>query len=125
MKGGDNLVKEGLNDENIDWGNNLTLAAMVTGSSADGVYFSNFKRGFTYTNVSDTYGIDEITGGGSISSSPALYSYFLVTDRLNIPGSKISATVVGSLEDETDKISTSVNPLQWASRIFSLAAPVK
>ena len=44
---------------------------------------------------------------------------------LNVSGSKISATLVGSLESETDKISTSVNPLQWASRIFSLAAPVK
>jgi len=124
LTGGDNDRKEGLNDENISWGNNLTLAAMVTGSSADGVYFSNFKRGFTNTS-DNTHGIDEITGGESISSSPALYSYFLITDRRDIKGSKISATLVGSLEDETDKISTSVNPLQWASRIFSLAAPVK
>jgi len=124
LTGENNDAKEGLNDENISWGNNLTLAAMVTGSSADGVYFSNFKRGFTNTS-DNTYGIDEITGGGSISSSPALYSYFLVTDRLNISGNKISATIVGSLEAKTDKISTSVNPLQWASRIFSLAAPVK
>jgi surfactin synthase thioesterase subunit len=66
-----------------------------------------------------------VTGGGAIASSPALYAYFLASESYKIPSEKMSMTIIGALEGNTDKINSQVNLLQWVSRLVSLASPVK
>lgn len=62
----------------FDWGENMTLAHMVTGSAANGVYFNQYNIG--YTNAQGEKINDMITGGGAIATSPALYSYFMLSE---------------------------------------------
>lgn len=56
----------------------MTLAHMVTGSAANGVYFNQYNIG--YTNAQGEKINDMITGGGAIATSPALYSYFMLSE---------------------------------------------
>jgi hypothetical protein len=68
---------------------------------------------------------DRVTGAAAIATSPALYSYFVASESYKIPSEIMSVTVIGTIAGNTDKITSNVNLLQWASRLVSLASPVK
>lgn len=109
---------------NVDWGGNLTLTTMATSSAANGVYFNTYQKEFTYTDNNTAQSID-FTTGGSIASNPALYAYIAITQTQDIDSAKVSVTQIGSKAGSTSKINSQVNLLQWASRLVSLASPVK
>jgi len=110
-----------------DWGTGIDLAKMATGSASNGVYFNEFGKGqLTFINTTDGTKVDDlVTGAAAIATSPALYSYFMASESYNIPPEKMTVTVVGTIAGNTDKITSNVNLLQWASRLVSLSSPVK
>ena len=82
----------------------MTLTRMAAASASNGVYFNEFEIG--YTNSTGGKNIDKVTGGGAIASSPALYAYFLASETYEVQPEKMSVTIIGSVEGNTDKINS-------------------
>jgi hypothetical protein len=93
----------------MDFEGKLTLSEMAAASAANGVYFNELE--IPYKNSSNLPDKDVVTGGGAIASSPALYAYFLASESFKIPSEKMSVTIIGSIDGDTDKINSQVNLL--------------
>ena len=82
----------------------------ILGSSANVLYFDSAKLEYTPMLGSNQTGSNVISGV-VISESPALYSFMLATEYMEVPADKIQIVSIGSKTFQNDKISKNVNPL--------------
>lgn len=93
---------------------NLTLSDMVLASSATPFYF---KPATINGNI--------YISGDNMAVSPALFSYYYAINELEKRRDSIRIVSIGTTNELSDKIDSSVNLLDWAVRLTTLSAPVK
>ena len=98
-------------DENDTLEHDLTLLDMVTASGATPYYFKPFNVGKNF-----------YISGDNVAMSPAMFAYYLAKD---LGKEDIRVVSVGATNELAEKIDVSASLLEWATRLSSLAAPVK
>jgi predicted acylesterase/phospholipase RssA len=97
--------------QDADLDHNLTLSEMVLASAVTPYYF----RPAAIRNNS-------YISGDNVAMSPAMFAYYYAKE---LKKEEIRVVSVGATNELAEKIDASASLLEWATRLSSLAAPVK
>ena len=93
---------------------NIPISYMTLASAATSIFFLPLE-----------YEGDILIAGDNVAASPALFAFLDATDKSNIDPKTINVVSIGSMNPLADQISDNAGMLDWASRLFTLNAPVK